>query len=769
MNEESLFAAAIALPTDAEREAFLTKVCGPDVARRGRLQQLLSAHDRSVGLLESKQPAGRRAVDGSGANEVTFLFGLVSPSIVAAFGDAFGKIPPILLRDVDSDIEPDPITRPSATEVPPRVDPSSRLQILGEIARGGMGAVLKGRDSDLGRDLAVKILLESHRDKPDMIRRFIEEAQIAGQLQHPGIVPIYELGAFSDRRPYFAMKLVKGQTLAEILANRKSPSDGLMRLLSIFESICQTMAYTHARGVIHRDLKPSNVMVGSFGEVQVMDWGLAKVLPRGGVVADASAGQTKDLGTVIATARSVTESDQSQAGSILGTPSYMAPEQARGELDEVDERADVFALGSIFCEILTNQPAFSGRTSGEILRKAARGELTDALARLDDKTFGNDPELIALAKSCLSPERDDRPRQAGEIAERLTLYHSQVQQRLKHAELERARAEARAIEEHKRSRLRLALAAAVIGLFVLGGGGWAYLSQAKANRIAATDKVVSEAIEKATFLRGQAKAAPVGDLSKWTEALAAAKQAEGGLQAGEPSEPLRKRVAELIQTLKREEGEAIKLAFENERDRKLFAAIDAIRIQFVRADEVWFYGRPKESKIAAEQADEAYAAALREFGLDVDQIEPAEAGKLLRQRSRPQEIAFAIDAWALIRKDLARNGEDRKLDPLKNRLYHRLAELASVIDDDPWRCAIRTSSGMIDMRAGHEGGEVTESNAAYSSVLQLATNEKELTKQPARALYVLALMLERSNPPLGSNARLERNPLNAAKAILERA
>ena len=137
------------------------------------------------------------------------------------------------------------------------------------------------------------------------------------------------------------------------------------------------MAYAHARGVIHRDLKPSNVMVGSFGEVQVMDWGLAKVLPRGGV-GDETAGGTPPEATVIATVRSGSEGERSQAGSVMGTPAYMAPEQARGEGDAVDERADVFALGSILCEILTGEAAFTGRSSGEIHRKAALGDLADA-------------------------------------------------------------------------------------------------------------------------------------------------------------------------------------------------------------------------------------------------------------------------------------------------------------------------------------------------------------------------------------------------------
>ena len=112
-------------------------------------------------------------------------------------------------------------------------------------------------------DLAVNVLLESHEDKPELVRRFVEEAQIGGQLQHPGIVPVYELGAFANRRPYFTMKLVKGRTLASLLTERESPAHDLPRFLSIFESICQTVAYAHARGVIHRDLKPSNVMVGS--------------------------------------------------------------------------------------------------------------------------------------------------------------------------------------------------------------------------------------------------------------------------------------------------------------------------------------------------------------------------------------------------------------------------------------------------------------------------------------------------------------------------
>jgi serine/threonine protein kinase len=223
-------------------------------------------------------------MDDSNDHEVTLGFESTSPGrVLESLARSIGSIPRVLLPDTHDDDCVVAVIMPSSPEMPAATERGGRYQLLGEIARGGMGAVLKGRDPDLGRDLAVKVLLEGHRDKPDLLRRFVEEAQIGGQLQHPGIVPVYELGTFADSRPYFTMKLVKGRTLAQLLKERPSPCDELPRLLGIFEQVCQTVSYAHARGVIHRDLKPTNIMVGSFGEVQVMDWGLAKVLKEGGI------------------------------------------------------------------------------------------------------------------------------------------------------------------------------------------------------------------------------------------------------------------------------------------------------------------------------------------------------------------------------------------------------------------------------------------------------------------------------------------------------
>ncbi len=369
-----------------------------------------------------------------------------SPADGSTGGVAIGAVARLHLQDM-----PDAArwVRPGSSEMPDLSGQPSRYQLMGELARGGMGAIFRGRDLDLGRDLAVKVIREEHRDHPEMVRRFVEEARIGGQLQHPGITPVHELGRFPDGRLFIAMKLVRGRTLAALLEARGGPEEDRMPFLSVFEQVCQAMAYAHSRGVIHRDLKPSNVMVGAFGEVQVMDWGLAKVLDGEGVADEGRAPRAGDGASAVRTLRCGSDGPESRVGSVLGTPSYMAPEQARGELDTLDERADVFALGSILCEILTGRPAFAGGSATDLYRKAERADLSDALARLE--ACDSDAELVDLARACLAAAPKYRPRDAGAVVARLSAYLGGVGRRLREAELAQARAEARAAGEAQAS------------------------------------------------------------------------------------------------------------------------------------------------------------------------------------------------------------------------------------------------------------------------------------------------------------------------------
>ena len=489
---------------------------------------------------EEDQDSARRA-RGDCGGAPSSLAATSAPSTLARLAETLADIPRVHLRDTEPFTGPGPVVRPSSAEMPDPSDRLARLQLLGEVARGGMGVIIKGRDSDLGRDLAVKVLLEQHRENPDLVRRFVEEAQISGQLQHPGVVPVYELGTLADHRPYFAMKLVKGRTLAVLLAERAGPAEDQPRLLGIFEQVCLTMAYAHARGVIHRDLKPSNIMVGSFGEVQVMDWGLAKVLPQGGVADDEEAGRIRHE-TVIQTGRTGTDAELSQAGSVMGTPAYMPPEQASGDLDRLDERADVFALGSILCEVLTGRPAFTGRTAGEIHRKAARGDLADAFGRLD--ACGADAELAGLARECLACEPEDRPRDAGAVSRAVDRLPGRGARAAPDGRARPGRgaggprrrpsdgpgrraaqeAQAHAVEEGRRRRLQVGLAASVLALTTVGGlATTAYLHQRQARAAQ-----VELALNETTLLHDQALKAP-DDLGRWQAAREAIKRVEVAL------------------------------------------------------------------------------------------------------------------------------------------------------------------------------------------------------------------------------------------------
>ena len=234
--------------------------------------------------------------------------------------------------------------------------------LLGEeIARGGMGVVYRATDAVLGRVVAVKVLQEKHAPDSGTARRFADEARITGQLQHPNVPAVHDLGVLPDGRPFLAMKLIKGETLEGLLKRRADPTEGRGRFVAAFEQVCQAVAYAHAHDVLHRDLKPANVMVGAFGEVQVMDWGLAKVL-------GARPGERTDPEETTAptAVRSLREGDDpfTQAGSVLGTPAFTAPEQAAGAVGTIDRRSDVFGLGAVLAVVLTGRPPFVADTAG---------------------------------------------------------------------------------------------------------------------------------------------------------------------------------------------------------------------------------------------------------------------------------------------------------------------------------------------------------------------------------------------------------------------
>jgi serine/threonine-protein kinase len=226
-----------------------------------------------------------------------------------------------------------------------------RLADFGEIARGGMGAIHRVYDASIRRYVAAKLLDEELAQEPEAMRRFLDEAQITGQLDHPNIVPVHELVMGDGGVPrWFLMKLVEGETLATRLAPEQAATrtdDELHALLEIFGRVCEAVAFAHGRGVVHRDLKPSNVMIGSHGQVYVMDWGVAQLIPLG-------EDRMPRPGRV-----SITRGDApDEAGIVVGTPSYMSPEQAWGRLEALDPRADVFSLGAILYHLLTGRPPY---------------------------------------------------------------------------------------------------------------------------------------------------------------------------------------------------------------------------------------------------------------------------------------------------------------------------------------------------------------------------------------------------------------------------
>ena len=307
-----------------------------------------------------------------------------------------------------------------------------RYEDLGAIAAGGMGEVRKVRDQELNRTLAMKIIHRKYIQNSNYVVRFVEEAQVISQLQHPNIIPVYELNTLEDGRLYYTMKEVRGDTLSAVIkkvhaatekGGGKAEGWSLHRLIDSYHKVCTAMAYAHNRGVIHRDLKPANIMVGAFGEVLVMDWGLAKVRIR----KDRLASQNR-----VETDRSSLGVYETQVGQVAGTPAYMPIEQAQGDPDLIDQRTDVYSLGAILYEILTGSPPYRGKSAEDIFQQLLSGppislhSIKEGI-RIPSLSSATKPiqaslkqpiseELILICEKAMQRDKEERYQSAADLA-----------------------------------------------------------------------------------------------------------------------------------------------------------------------------------------------------------------------------------------------------------------------------------------------------------------------------------------------------------------
>lgn len=560
---------------------------------------------------------------------------------------------------------------------PPLTLTGTRYTIVGEIDRGGMGVVYRAVDEEFHRPLAVKVLLEDDGPNERRRERFLAEARITGQLQHPGVAAVHEIGRLEDGRPFFAMKLIAGRTLSDLLKERPSPTSDLPHFVKIFEQIAQTLAYAHSEGVVHRDLKPSNVMVGAFGEVQVMDWGLACRLDS----SEPSPEPRSDTPARTAIAPGDEETNRfdesatpgsrlTRHGDVMGTPAYMPPEQARGEVESLDQRSDVFGLGGILCVILTGKPPYHSHKDATPLAQAVAGDLSQAKRRLAE--CDADRELVDLALACLSPDANDRPAHAAAVADRISVYLNSVQQRLQQAAIDQAAAEAKAVEERKRRRLSSALSASLV-LFTIAGGvamAWYF------NHQAATAARVNQATGDihASLLEASRT---YGDLLKVLE------DPQQAYTLMDEPRLWRRDLDTAILAIERAESLARQISGAPQLDQRITALKQqleqamrghelAIQLEAIRQQSSVVTGGKWDPAIAAP----AYASLLAAVELPILEGDVERLALRIKQSSVRPFIVAALDHWA------STLGEGDEL--------ARLLEIARLADPDPWRDRLRS-------------------------------------------------------------------------------
>ncbi len=375
--------------------------------------------------------AGRRAIERRLAKEVRD-----SCETLASPSPSKEVLPPRLSPECTEAPTVNISGKPDATVAdPPSIDPGleaevdervlpaqpGRYTIMGQHAAGGQARILLAIDEHIGREVAIKELIpgagsgEWSTDTPSSMRsapgevRFLREARVTGQLEHPNIVPVHEVGRREDGTFYYSMRFVRGDTLAKKLKECKTLADRL-KLLGAFWDVCNAIAFAHSRGVVHRDIKPENIMAGEFGETVVLDWGVAKVAGKQDI-------RATDIEKELRFLRQA-DTGKTAAGTAIGTPSYMSPEQARGQIDQIDERSAVWGLGAVLYELLTGQPPYKGETPMDTMLMVGEDPLVPVRERCPDAP----PELAAVAEKALSRKRSDRYGSAKELTQEIDVY-----------------------------------------------------------------------------------------------------------------------------------------------------------------------------------------------------------------------------------------------------------------------------------------------------------------------------------------------------------
>ena len=551
----------------------------------------------------------------------------------------------------------DPTTSPSL-EFP------ERYRAERQIGRGGMGTVWRVLDRHFDRPLAIKLIRPELSSHAESRARFEREAKVTGQLQHPGIPPIVDRGALPDGTPYFSMKLIEGETFADML--RASEPADLPRRLHVFEQVCQAVGFAHSKGIIHRDLKPANIMVGPHGEVQVMDWGMAKSVDDHELAPSTLSGRPSRPGdaanaidetlspTVEFDPEATTELEQTtdfdhtadfdqsvgtptrdsdwngesatltRGGQVLGTLAYMPPEQSRGETQLISPQSDVFALGGTLCKILTGQAPYRGGNLQELTRKVFHADLADALADLDQ--CGADERLIALCRRCLAVDPAVRPADGSAVAGAVRDYQDSMRERLEAEQVERAAAVARSEEARKRQRITTVAAILVIALMgMLGFGIWwrhaenqSRLAREMQQRIAQQERErqatsdIELALERIPSLQVQ---------FEFESAEALLRQAESRL--------------DVIGAL----GELADQVAQTRKDLEMAMELDRIQLQTSElVDDVvnTDFGTGQDGPLAT---------AYRNYGLDLIHGDPAELGAAIQRSEIAPALLSAMDAW----------------------------------------------------------------------------------------------------------------------------